>query len=340
MGRYLAFLATAFVISLVVTPFARRLGFLLGAIDEPGGRRINEHATSRTGGLALYVAVMAALVFGLPHDHSWTGIALGATGAFVLGFLDDLFDLRPMVKLIGQIAVAAALVAFGVQIRCLTDPRGGFFLIGYWGIPLTIVWMVGMMNMINLIDGLDGLAAGVAAIAAGALFFVALGRGQLLAAALCAIVVGACCGFLVFNFNPARVFMGDGGALLLGFLLGVISVQGALKSATAVALAVPLTAVGVPFFDTLMAVWRRLRSGHSVIAADRQHLHHRLMASGMTQRQAVLSLYLVSALLGAAAVITGLSGLPVGIALLPAVLLGVLYVGHKMGMFAPTRLKR
>lgn len=340
MGHYLVPLAVAFVIGLIMTPLARRLGFLIGAVDRPGGRRINKRPTPRTGGLAIYIAFMVAFALGLPHDRSWTGIALGLSGAFLLGFLDDIFDLKPLVKLAGQLAVAALLVAYGVRIRCLTDPRGGFLMIGFWGIPLTLVWIVGMMNMINLIDGLDGLAAGIVVIASCALFFVALGKGQALAAALCAMVVGSACGFLVYNFNPARVFMGDGGALFLGCLLGVISVQGALKSATAVALAVPLTAVGLPFLDTVLAVWRRVRAGRSMLSADREHLHHRLLDLGMSQRQAVLSLYVVSAVLGVVAVVAALSGVPLGTILLPVVLLSVLYIGHRAGIFAPTRLKR
>lgn len=338
--RYAGLVITAFFLSLCFTPLARWIGFRFHAVDQPGGRRVNGAATPRTGGIALYLAFMTAFAIFMPFDRSWIGIALGATGAFLVGFLDDLFNLNPWVKLVGQVGAALIMVGFGVQIRCLSNPLGGFFMIGLWGIPLTVFWMVGMMNMINLIDGLDGLAAGVSAIAGTALFFVALGKGQWLAAALCGIVIGSACGFLVFNFNPARVFMGDGGALFLGYVLGVVSVQGALKSATAVALVVPLLALGVPLFDTFMAVFRRVRARRPVFGADREHLHHQLIDSGLSQRQAVLTLYAASGILGAVSVITALTPIPVGILILPVTLGSGLYVAHRAGVIPSVRMKR
>lgn len=340
MGHYLVLAVSAFGISVLATPAARWLGVRIDAVDQPGGRRINLQALPRTGGLAIFLGALTVFMLSAPHTRANMGIALGAALTFLIGFLDDLCGLRASVKLVAQIGVSLVLVGHGVVIRCLSDLRGGFFEIGLWGVPLTVLWVVGMMNMINLIDGVDGLAAGISIIASVALFFVALAKGQALAAAMCCIVAGSAAGFLVFNFNPASVIMGDGGALLLGFLMAVISVQGALKSATAVALTVPLLALGVPFFDTLLAVVRRVSSGQRVFGADRHHLHHQMLDLGLTQRQTVLILYLASGLLGTIAILVSLSKLPIGSAMLSLFLLIGFCGGHRLAGTTLIRFKR
>jgi len=333
MVLYLLLAAAAFLITLVLTPLARRIGVALNAVDHPGGRHINKSTTPRSGGLAIFAAFIVVFLYSAPDGPAKIGIALGAAVIFILGFLDDLYGLSAPVKLAVQIAVALIVIAFGVRIRCISHPLGGFSEIGAaWGVPLTVLWMVAMMNMINLIDGLDGLAAGVTAIAGGTLFFIAIMKGQVLAAIMCSIVVGSTLAFLVFNFHPARVFMGDGGALLLGYILGVISVQGALKAATAVTLVIPVLALGVPFFDTLLAIVRRARAGQPIMAADRGHLHHKMMDLGLTQRQTVLILYLISAALGGAALISTVSEVPISALFLVAFLGTGVYGGYKIGV--------
>jgi UDP-GlcNAc:undecaprenyl-phosphate GlcNAc-1-phosphate transferase len=331
--KYMAMAAAAFLIALVLTPVARQIGFALNAVDRPGGRHINRYTTPRSGGLAIFLAFGAVFLYSAPDGPAKIGIALGATVIFILGFLDDLYRLSAPVKLAVQIVVALIVVAFGVRIRCISHPLGGFTEIGAGlGIPLTIFWMVAMMNMINLIDGLDGLAGGVTAIAGSTLFFIAIMKGQVLAAIMCSILVGATLAFLLFNFYPAKVFMGDGGALLLGYILGVISVQGALKAATAVTLVIPVLALGVPFFDTLLAIVRRVKARQPIMAADRGHLHHKMLDLGLSQRQTVLILYLISAVLGGAALISTVSDVPVSALFFMAFLGTGVYGGYKIGV--------
>lgn len=333
MVLYVGLAAAAFLITLVLTPLARRIGIALNMVDHPGGRHINKYATPRSGGLAIFVAFIAVFLCSAPDGPAKMGIVLGAIVIFILGFLDDLYGLSAPVKLVVQIAVALIVTSFGVRIRCISHPPGGFSEIrAVWGIPLTVLWMVAMMNMINLIDGLDGLAGGVTAIASSTLFFIAIVKGQFLAAIMCSILVGSTLAFLVFNFHPAKVFMGDGGALLLGYILGVISVQGALKAATAVTLVIPVLALGVPFFDTLLAIVRRVRAGQPIMAADRGHLHHKMMDLGLTQRQTVLILYMISAVLGGAALIATISDVPVSAFFLVAFLGTGVYGGYRFGV--------
>lgn len=226
----------------------------------------------------------------------------GSTVILVVGLLDDRYELRPLLKFAGQVGVAVYTVWYGHRIEFVTNPFGGMLYLGGWGFPLTVLWIVGVMNMVNFIDGLDGLAAGVSAIACVPLAVVALQMNRPSIALLTFILAGSAFGFLPHNFNPARIFMGDAGAMFLGFMLGAITVDGALKGAATIALTIPLLALGVPVFDILFAVIRRVSAGRPFYEADQHHLHHRLLALGLTQRQAVLVLYAVSGLLGLGAV--------------------------------------
>jgi UDP-GlcNAc:undecaprenyl-phosphate GlcNAc-1-phosphate transferase len=225
--------------------------------------------------------------------------ALGVLGAlatmFAVGLLDDVIDLRPGQKFLGQLAAAGFAYWAGARLDFIGDPfGGGLILLGVLSVPVTLVWMAGFANVINLIDGLDGLAAGVTAIAGVSLLVLAVQSNQPLAAVLAAGIVGACLGFLRFNFNPASIFMGDSGALFLGFTLACISLLGVMKSVAAITFVVPLLIIGVPVFDTFSAIVRRRRHGRPIQEADKGHIHHRLLGRGFNQRQTVLIIYVWS----------------------------------------------
>lgn len=312
MGEYvLAFLA-AFGVAYIATPLARKLALASGAVDYPDPeteqcRRVHKRPVPRLGGLAIFLGFLGPALYLLPREGlTLMGLLLGGGIMLALGIWDDLRTLSPRAKLAGQIAAGLVFVALGNRIMWVTNPwaaslEESMWYVGVWAIPLTLFWIVGITNTINLIDGLDGLAAGVSTIASVTLLLVAFQEGQSGNVVLTAALAGACLGFLPYNFNPARIFMGDTGSLFLGFALAAIAVQGALKSATVIALAVPIVVLGLPILDTALAIVRRYRSRAPIFAPDRQHLHHRLLDRGLSQRQTVFLLYSVSAVFGVAA---------------------------------------
>jgi UDP-GlcNAc:undecaprenyl-phosphate GlcNAc-1-phosphate transferase len=308
VAQYAIVAAAALVVTLGVTPAVRAAGTRWGIVSRPGGRHVHTGVVPRTGGLAMFSGFAAGLAVEYLGERFWgfsqvlaklgspvTGVVLGVTLVFLVGLLDDIFDLRPWQKLTGQIIAAGVVVAFGVKISFLSNPfSGGIFLLGVLSVPLTLFWIVGFANVINLIDGLDGLAAGVTAIAAASFLVLAVQGNVLAAGVFAAAVAGACIGFLRFNFNPASIFMGDGGALFLGFALACIALLGVMKSVAAITLVVPLLIVGVPIFDTFSAIIRRSRHGQPIQTADKGHIHHRLLGRGFNQRQTVLIIYIWS----------------------------------------------
>lgn len=306
--EHLIVVASGLVATWVLTPVARLVGLRWGIVARPGGRNVHEGAVPRTGGAAIFAGMLVALAVRLSGEVFWgwgaaltrpgmptIGLLVALTMMFLVGVLDDIVDLRPSHKLLGQLAAAGVAVAAGISIDFIGDPfSGGIILIGVLSVPLTLFWMVGFANVINLIDGLDGLAAGISAIAAVSLLVLAEQSNQHLAAVMAAALVGACLGFLRFNFNPASVFMGDSGALVLGFSLSCIALLGVMKSVAAITLVVPLLIIGVPVFDTLSAIIRRHRHGRPIQEADRGHIHHRLLGRGFNQRQTVIIIYVWS----------------------------------------------
>lgn len=312
--HYAVLIGFAGLITLVVTPVVRSISVRYGLVDQPGGRKVHSEPISRLGGVALFAGIAGAVVLQLVGESylGWTEVLLaGADGGtklagvgaglvlmFVVGLIDDIVDLAWFVKLGGQIAAAGVVVASGLRIDYVGDPFGGGLIqLGLLSLPVTVIYLVGFANVINLIDGLDGLAAGVSAIAATSLLVLAAPANRLDAAILAAAVVGACLGFLRYNFNPASIFMGDSGAMLLGFTLAATSLMGVMKTTAAIALAVPLIIIGVPIFDTVSAIIRRLRHKRPIQEADRGHIHHRLLTRGFSQRQTVLIIYAWSAAL-------------------------------------------
>lgn len=319
---YLTAFAVSLALVLLLTPFARRLAVWLGAVDMPHDRKVHENPTPTLGGVAILLAVIVSLLvckvlvsyssaLARPQgmvdalsSYQLLGIILASTFIAVMGAVDDMRHLSPWMKLAGQVMAALVLVSFGVEISSIALPRGNVLDLTaspILSILLTIVWMVAFTNIINLIDGLDGLAAGIAFISAVAFFFYGSRVGgdpnTLQAMVISAAVGGACLGFLRYNFNPASIFMGDSGAQFLGFILGAISIQGILKRTAVATLFTPIIILAVPIIDTGLAIFRRARKGRPFHYADKEHIHHRLLYIGHSQRQAVLVIYLWTAVL-------------------------------------------
>jgi UDP-GlcNAc:undecaprenyl-phosphate GlcNAc-1-phosphate transferase len=295
LGDHLSVLWGALVALTVVvllTPAVGGMARRLGVVDAPGGRRVNQLPVPRLGGLALFLGLLVPALAFLHLGHQTRGLLLGAAVAVTVGIVDDFRGLPWYAKLGGQAAAAGVLTGFGVWVDRFTFPFVGIHTLpSSVGIPLTIVWIVAIMNMVNFLDGLDGLAAGVAAIAGLTFSVIALSLGKVDAAVVSAIVFGACVGFLRHNFYPARIFMGDSGALLLGYVLAAVSVQGLLKTAATVALFFPLLVLAVPIVDTTFVVVRRLKHGERIFEADQAHLHHRFLRRGFSQRRAAITIW-------------------------------------------------
>ena len=297
--------AVALVIVVLLTPAVGGMARLLGIVDRPGGRRLNVRPIPRLGGLALFFGIIVPALAFLHFGRETRGLLLGAAVATTVGAIDDFRGLRWWEKLGGQLAAAAIPTGFGIWVDRFTFPVLGIHeLSASVGVPLTIVWIVAIMNMVNFLDGLDGLAAGVCGIAGATFSVIALSLGKPNPAIISAIVFGAALGFLRHNFYPARIFMGDSGALLLGFVLAAVSVQGLLKTAATVALFFPLLILAVPILDTGFVIARRLKYRQPVYVADRQHLHHRFVNIGFSQRRAAVYIWVWCATLAAAALAT------------------------------------
>lgn len=312
---YLLTLLLAFFVTYFATPVVKIFASKIKALDIPNDRKIHILPVPRLGGLAIYigflVAIFSALFLskasGVNLDFRMlSGILLGSTLLLAVGILDDVKNLRPTTKLIWQIAATLIVILFGVEISFVSNPFNGIWPIGIFAIPLTLLWVVGITNAINLIDGLDGLAAGVTAISAFTLFFVALRTHQLGAAILLLALFGVALGFLRYNFFPASIFLGDSGSMFLGFILATSSIVGVLKTTLVVALIVPVLILGVPIFDTLFAIGRRIRRGRHPFEADDKHIHHLLLRAGFNKREAVLAIYIACLLLSFIALVMAL----------------------------------
>ena len=294
-------LLIAAVITFALTPVAMRAAWRLGVVDRPGGRRIHDRPIPLLGGVAILAGIVVAVLPNLDVDRRYASILIGAGLICLLGVVDDRFGIPPLPKLLGQIACAAIPVATGMTIDSITIPliEPSTVSFGVLAYPLTIIFIVAVANVVNLADGMDGLAAGVCGISALTFAILALSLGRISAGVMAAAVAGACLGFLPWNFNPAKVFMGDSGALVLGFLLACVSIQGVMKTAAALSLVFPLVVLLVPILDTSFVILKRLKSGQSIASADKNHFHHRLLRVGYTQRQAVGLLYAWSGVLAA-----------------------------------------
>lgn len=305
MDKMIMAMGIAFIVSLCATPAAIWFARKIGAIDIPkDDRRVHSRPIPRMGGLAIFAGfTIAFLLLSEMPMPKMLGILGGAITIIICGMIDDTKGVSPKQKLALQFIAAGFLYFSGIKISYLANPFNPRELmdVGIMGLPITLIWVVGITNTVNLIDGLDGLAAGVSAISAMTLAYIAFFNGRYETALLTLALAGACLGFLPYNFNPAKVFMGDTGSLFLGFILSAISIQGSLKSAAVITTVIPVIALGLPIFDTSFAIMRRLVNGRPIMEADKGHLHHRLLALGLCQKRAVLTLYLISALLGVTA---------------------------------------
>jgi UDP-GlcNAc:undecaprenyl-phosphate GlcNAc-1-phosphate transferase len=306
-------IAIAFIVSFAATPIVKMFAEKVGAIDIPNEeRRVHDHPIPRMGGLAIFLGFLISVLLFADISPQIQGILLGSIIIVVTGAVDDIISLNAWVKLGLQIAAACVPVIFGVRIEVVMSPAfwsdSQYLVLSNLSIPVTILWIVGITNSVNLIDGLDGLAVGVSTISSITMLVIALLVSDGNVAVVLAALVGACVGFMPYNLNPAKIFMGDTGALLLGYILATMSVLGLFKFYAVVSFAVPLLALAVPLFDTIFAFFRRMLKGQSPFRADRGHLHHRLIDMGLSQKQAVAILYSISAILGLAAVVITTSG--------------------------------
>ncbi len=294
--------AVALVIVVLLTPAVAGMARRLGAVDIPDERRVHRIPIPRLGGLAMFFGIIVPSLAFLHLDRPVRGLLVGAAIATAVGAIDDFRGLAWWEKLAGQTLAAGIPPIFGIWVDHFTLPLVGVYDVPGWaGVPLTMLWIVAVMNMVNFLDGLDGLAAGVCGIAGFTFALIALSLGKPSAAAFSAIVLGAALGFLRHNFFPARIFMGDSGAMLLGFSLAAVSVDGLLKTAATVALFFPLLVLAVPILDTGFVVARRLKYRMPITAPDRAHLHHRFVNIGFSQPRAVAYIWFWVATLAAAA---------------------------------------
>ncbi|MBQ6455411.1 MAG: undecaprenyl/decaprenyl-phosphate alpha-N-acetylglucosaminyl 1-phosphate transferase [Eggerthellaceae bacterium] len=306
--QYILLFIIALVVTVATIPLVKRLAIRLDAIDYPDKRRVNTKPIPRLGGVSIYLGILASLIVFMigVEFFGWSSplefrdaqgpnlplVFLGITTIFGVGVVDDIFTLKAMPKFIAQIIAAIFVVAGGLLFDGFTNPFSyGYIDLGIFAYPITVFYLVAFANIINLIDGLDGLAAGITAITAMTIFVFAIGKNEIEAAFISITLIGSCLGFLRYNFNPASIFMGDSGALLLGFLLGVSSLFAVAKSALIVSLLVPIVTAGVPIIDTATAIIRRMRAGVSIGTPDKGHIHHRLLQSGFSQRTTVFIMW-------------------------------------------------
>lgn len=330
IGMVVAAFIAAGILSYLFTPPVKRFAHKIGAIDIPkDSRRMHKKPIPRLGGLAIFGGFLCAILLFGQLDQTMLCVLLGATIIVALGIFDDVLALGAKLKFVVQIIAAAIPVCVGdLQIKLFTNLNPfsdePFFHLGILAIPVTIIWIVGITNAVNLIDGLDGLAVGVSSIAAITMLAVALLTGNMAIAITMAALAGACIGFMPYNLNPAKIFMGDTGSTFLGYMLATVSIMGLFKFYAVISFAVPFLILGLPIFDTANAIIRRVAAGRSPMSPDRGHVHHKLIDMGFNQKQAVAILYAISATLGLTAVVLTSSGEVKAIVLLLAVLAAIL----------------
>jgi UDP-GlcNAc:undecaprenyl-phosphate GlcNAc-1-phosphate transferase len=302
--QYLILYVSSFALALFLTPLLRKAAVKNGALDYPDDRKLHKQAVPRVGGIAIAISFLLPLALAYlffryeirEYSNNLAGLCIGSIIVCLTGLWDDLWTLSPRKKLIGQFAAVLAFAPFGFLIRELNIPFVGVVQIQWHiGLLLLLFWMVGIMNTINFVDGMDGLAAGITITISLALFVISVFSQQLLMAVICLIIAGSTLGFLRYNFHPASIFMGDCGAMFLGFILAAVAVKVLFQNPSINSSSIiPVLIFGLPILDTTWAIGRRLKRGESPLRADSFHTHHRLMKIGLKQRKAVLILYLVS----------------------------------------------
>ncbi|MDR1299577.1 MAG: undecaprenyl/decaprenyl-phosphate alpha-N-acetylglucosaminyl 1-phosphate transferase [Oscillospiraceae bacterium] len=311
--KVLVSLVAALVMSFAATPVVKRFAKRVGAMDVPrDNRRMHDHPIPRQGGLAIFLGFILSVAFFADVNRQIQGVLLGSVIVVIVGAIDDILDLKPWIKFIAQTAAAIVAVAHGIVIDILSNPWVAsdieYLQLGWAAIPITVIWIVAITNAVNWIDGLDGLSVGVSGIASVAMLVIALLVANGNAAIVMAALAGACIGFMPYNINPAKIFAGDTGALLLGYVLSTMSIIGLFKFYAIVSFAAPFLILALPIFDVVFNTFRRVLHGQKPWESDRGHVHHRLIDLGLTQKQAVAILYCISTVLGLAAVVITASG--------------------------------
>lgn len=315
-----------FILSLALTPLVRRLAFKVGAVDKPDKRRVNTKVMPTMGGLAIYLSTFIALFFIQPLERStMLPLFIGATIVILTGIIDDIKEISPLMKMTGLTIAALVIIFSGIRIEMITVPIFGEINMGILSFPATLLWILAITNAINLIDGLDGLASGVSIIALstmGIIGYFFLNIENVVITIIIFTLVSAALGFLPYNFHPASIFLGDAGALFLGFMISVMSLQG-LKNVTLVTLVIPIVILGIPITDTIYAMLRRYLNHMPISSADKHHMHHRLMSLGFSHRQTVLSIYALALIFSLIALLYPLSSFLGSVLLTISLLFGI-----------------
>ncbi|HCD1451552.1 TPA: undecaprenyl/decaprenyl-phosphate alpha-N-acetylglucosaminyl 1-phosphate transferase, partial [Staphylococcus aureus] len=309
----LLLVAVTMIVSLTITPIVIAISKRLNLVDKPNFRKVHTKPISVMGGTVILFSFLIGIWIGHPIETEIKPLIIGAIIMYVLGLVDDIYDLKPYIKLAGQIAAALVVAFYGVTIDFISLPMGTTIHFGFLSIPITVIWIVAITNAINLIDGLDGLASGVSAIGLITIGFIAILQANIFITMICCVLLGSLIGFLFYNFHPAKIFLGDSGALMIGFIIGFLSLLG-FKNITIIALFFPIVILAVPFIDTLFAMIRRVKKGQHIMQADKSHLHHKLLALGYTHRQTVLLIYSISILFSLSSIILYVSP-PLGVVL-------------------------
>lgn len=329
---FLFTLILCFIVSVIITPLVKKFAFFIGATDRPNQRKVHQSIMPRLGGLAIIVSFMLGIFLLRPENPSLLSILIGCSIITATGLLDDLFELPAKYKLIGQIAAACVVVFWGnLQVTFINLPFGAQLQFGLLSIPFTIIWIVGITNAINLIDGLDGLAAGVSSIALITISGMAILQGYFIVAIIGLILLSSTLGFLIYNFHPASIFMGDTGALFLGFIISVLSLMG-FKNVTFISFVIPVIILAVPISDTFFAILRRIIHKKPLGAPDKQHLHHCMLRMGYSHRQTVLLIYAMSAFFGLTAVIYSQARIGGALVLIGIIILFIEIIAEKIGL--------
>src|SRR5690625_2710458 len=320
----------ALISTFLLTFVIRKLAFTFNFVDKPNHRKIHKETVPRIGGLGIFIGAAIGLLYLLPEHIHLTGIGLGALIIVLTGMLDDRYDIRPIIKLTGQLIAASFLISSGLIIERVTLPLFGMIDLGAFSVLITILWVVGITNAINLIDGLDGLATGVSTIALLSMFVMALIDLQIFAAYLALVIISANLGFLYHNFYPAKIYMGDTGSNFLGYMIAVISMLGLFKNIALFSFIIPIIVLAVPIFDTLFAIIRRASNKQQIMKPDNKHIHYQLLRVGFTHRQSVLIMYAFSLLFGILAILFSEASLVVSF-ILTIVVLVLIHVLAEIG---------
>lgn len=329
------------ILSLFLTPIVKKIAFKIGAVDQPGERRVNKKAMPTIGGLAIFLAFFISVFFLQPIQLS-TSIPLFLSASIIIatGIVDDIKEIKPKTKVLG-ILIASLIIYFYADMRMdiVVIPLIGEIELGYLSLPITVIWILAITNSINLIDGLDGLASGISIIALSTMSIISfffLGEGNIAVFILIFTMIAAILGFLPYNFNPASIYLGDTGALYLGFMISVFSLYG-LKNVTLISLIIPIIILGIPITDTIYAILRRYLNKMPISSADKHHMHHRLMSLGLTHRQTVLAIYAVAIIFSIIALLYPLSTVAGSIFITIALFIGLELFVELIGLVGENR---